>query len=505
MILRGLLDRSLGGFVCIRGYAPMGELARVSHADLGYQRDLITTHRDTVIRFLRNRKNLFFPEVILSCLLSYDFSKPSAVSGLEPLANVLAGKGFKSNTDGIAVAIKRIPFRGTADPRAPNALQVATLTVPDELLTKKTVPLFRIDGNHRLSAADQESEFSEIVAPFCVILFGSGEEDKRNSKTIFHNINSKTIPLSSEENLRIILDDTALFPDDALEEPTSFGWPFLLARKAQGSIEPGAVPALKGVLQHPRTALVDLFELLIEKKAIPKSDAKLPDVRACIKTIDTIYAIDDDLRAKHCVGLFHAFVYFCLTDPQRKMLEPFKQWVSGNHLTALADIDAHALIEIFENIHIAKARTVFVSMQFGDDTDDTYDTIKRAVDTINAELRPKIKIVPLRIDQLNKGHSYTITDAILTAIEESGLLIADLTHANPNVYHEVGYLMGLNRGHGLKQENFILIAKETAKGQLKKAIGFNLRAVSQIRFRKYAALETALTKYIRKYYGLTEN
>jgi hypothetical protein len=157
-----------------------------------------------VIRFLRNRRNLFFPEVILSCLLSYDFTKPRAVSGLQPLADVLAGKGFKSNTDGIAVTIKRMPFRGTADPRALNALQIATLTVPDALLTKTPLPLFRIDGNHRLSAADQEeAEFKDIVAPFCVILFGSGDEAKRNTKTIFHNINSKTIPLTSEENLRI--------------------------------------------------------------------------------------------------------------------------------------------------------------------------------------------------------------------------------------------------------------------------------------------------------------
>ena len=407
MILRGLMDQSLGGFVCIRGYAPLGELARISYADLDYQRELIKTHRDTVIRFLHNRKNLFFPEVILSCLLNYDFTKPRAVSGLQPLADVLAGKGFTSNTDGITVGVRRMPFRGGADVRALNALQVATLTVPDALLNQKPLPLFRIDGNHRLSAADQEADFKDIVAPFCLILFGSGDEDKRNSKMIFHNINSKTIPLTSEENLRIILDDTTLFPDDALEEPTSFGWPFLLARRALPSIAPATVPALKDVLQHPRTALVDLFKLLIEKKAISKS-AKLPDVQACFKKVDAIYAADDDLRGKHCLGLFQAFVYFCLTDCERKMLKPFQHWVAGNRLAALKETDAYALIEIFESIHTAKARTVFVSMQFGDDTDDTYDTIRRAVNTVNAEARPKIKIEPLRIDKLNKGHSYTI-------------------------------------------------------------------------------------------------
>lgn len=502
MILRGLMDRSLGGFVCIRGYAPLGELARVSHADLDYQRELIKTHRDTVIRFLKNRKNLFFPEVILSCLLSYDFAKPRALSGLVPLSHILNGQTFKSNVDGMTVSVKRLPYRQPGEARASAALQIASLFIPRALEQGAELPLFRIDGNHRLSAADQEAEFRDIVAPFCVILFGNGAEDKRNSKTIFHNINSKTIPLTSEENLKIILDDTTLFPDDALKEPTSFGWPFFLARKAKHSIEPDAVPALKDVLKNPRTALVDLFKLLIEKKAIPKSAAKLPDVQACFKRIDAIYAADDDLRSKHCLGLFHAFVYFCLTDPNRKMLKPFKQWVAGNRLAALRETDAHALIDIFESIHTAKARTVFISMQFGDDTDDTYDTIKRAVDAVNAETRPKIKIEPLRIDKLNKGHSYTITDAILTAIEESGLLIADLTHANPNVYHEVGYMMGLNRGKGLKQENFILVAKEEAGSNLDKKVGFNLRGVSQIRFRIQSELESKLSEHIRKYYQL---
>jgi hypothetical protein len=225
-------------------------------------------------------------------------------------------------------------------------------------------------------------------------------------------------------------------------------------------------------------------------------------VHACFKKVDAIYAADDDLRAKNCLGLFHAFVYFCLTDPARKMLKLFQHWVAGNRLAALKETDAHAIIEIFESIYTAKARTVFVSMQFGDDTDDTYDTITRAVNTVNAEARPKIKIEPLRIDKLNKGHSYTITDAILTAIEESGLLIADLTHANPNIYHELGYLMGLNRGRGLKQENFILIAREEPGSKLDMKVGFNLQGVSQIRFKKFADLEAKLVTHIRTYYGL---
>ena len=141
-------------------------------------------------------------------------------------------------------------------------------------------------------------------------------------------------------------------------------------------------------------------------------------------------------------------------------------------------------------------------MQFGDNTQAVFKTIEKTVEQINKDCRPKIKIEPLRIDKLNKGHSYTITDEILTAIEDSGLLIADLTHGNKNVYHEVGYLMGLNRGRNLKQENFILIVRDRSDEQVKKDVGFNLKGVSQIRFKETIELESELSEMIKKFYGL---
>jgi hypothetical protein len=48
----------------------------------------------------------------------------------------------------------------------------------------------------------------------------------------------------------------------------------------------------------------------------------------------------------------------------------------------------------------------------------------------------------------------------LSVIDGSGLLIADLTQGNKNVYLEVGYMMGLNKARGGEQDNFILIADQ---------------------------------------------
>ena len=68
-----------------------------------------------------------------------------------------------------------------------------------------------------------------MVAPFCIILgeeFYDGDRliETQDTKTFdkatkifFHNINTKTIPLTSEENLKVIIDDKNNFPDTELE------------------------------------------------------------------------------------------------------------------------------------------------------------------------------------------------------------------------------------------------------------------------------------------------
>lgn len=111
-----------------------------------------------------------------------------------------------------------------------------------------------------------------------------------------------------------------------------------------------------------------------------------------------------------------------------------------------------------------------------------------------------IKLRQLRIDDHNEGHSYQISDKILSLIEDSGLLIADLTHPNTNVYHEVGFLMGVNKGKQLKQENFILVMRNKSDADNDKRVGFNLRGWQQIRFTETDELKDKIRDSILKYY-----
>ena len=69
MILQGVLDRSLGNFTCLRGFAPLGELYKISEPDPSYQRDLIGHQQERMEKFLDDAEYLFFPEVILGASL----------------------------------------------------------------------------------------------------------------------------------------------------------------------------------------------------------------------------------------------------------------------------------------------------------------------------------------------------------------------------------------------------------------------------------------------------
>ncbi|MBC8883336.1 hypothetical protein H9X57_07560 [Flavobacterium piscinae] len=93
MIIRGILDRSLSSQLCIRGFAPIKELARISKADYSYQRNPIYEQQEVISTFLDNEDYLFFPEVILNYKVKIDYSKLKTTNRFSPLQE-LEAKGF---------------------------------------------------------------------------------------------------------------------------------------------------------------------------------------------------------------------------------------------------------------------------------------------------------------------------------------------------------------------------------------------------------------------------
>ncbi|MEZ5710092.1 MAG: DNA sulfur modification protein DndB [Blastomonas sp.] len=487
-IFHGAYGLSLGGFPCIRGYATLRDIARVSSADPAYQRELTPGHVEEIKRYFAAGDYLFFPEIVLSTTLAVDYDKPG-VPADDPLAMVMRGHKFKSNVNDLRI----VPRTSRYD-----------ISVADG-----DRPFKRIDGNHRLSALEalDDEKYDRFLAPFCIILFNPTDAP-RNEKALFHNINSKARKLTSEESLRGIIDDQGGFPDDVLSE--QFGTEYLQCRQLRAKLNFEYLPHLRTVFGKVEGAQECHRSILIQSLQDVRGQFtrleldELPTTKSvfeAIREVNDIYA-DERLQRSQAQGLFAAFLFWQLKPgASAGQISQFTNWVLRTHQYELGSINAADLIKIFEKIAESRRRQIFISMAFSEATKSNYDAMKAAVDDLNAKHKLDIKLREIRVDQFDTGYSYEINKEILELIENSGLMIADLSGGNKNVHHEIGYLMGLNRGNGLADENFLLVHNEQM-GDPAKDIGFNLAGIKQLRVKDTNGLREDVKKQVELFYGL---
>jgi hypothetical protein len=485
---RGIYEMSLGGFPCVRGFATLRDIARCSYPDPAYQRELRPEHVEEIKGFFTAGKYLFFPEIVLSTTLEADYEKTGAPQG-DPLQTVMRGGKFMSNVNGLRITPRTSRY---------------DLVVPDNAKLFK-----RIDGNHRLSALEalQDEAYDRFLAPFCIILFDKTDAPS-NEKALFHNINSKARPLTSEESLRGIIDDEVGFPDDDLKE--QFGANYLMCRRTLKKLNFEYLPNLCAVFgqgdgHEDCKRSVTLKSLEDVRSQLERLEIKkLPNVKTLIgalQAVNQIYA-DPRLKEAKAQGLFAAFLFWQLKPgASTGQISQFTNWVLRTHQYELGSINAADLIKIFEKIAESRKRQIFISMWFADKTKPNFDAIKLAIDDLNRDHKLDIKLREIRVDQFDTGYSYEINQEVLDLIENSGLMIADLSGGNRNVHHEIGYLMGLNRGHGRPNDNFLLVHNEQM-GAPAQEIGFNLAGIKQLRVKDTNALREDVKRQVEIFYGL---
>jgi len=505
MELKGILDFSLGNFLTLRGYATLSDLEKISEPDESFQRDLITTHKQEIVNFLSDRKFLFFPEVILGTELSETSELIEDIQKLFEDAQL--GKNFNYKFKYFSIKCSTTRSKSKSDSRIEEFFRRVTINISDNLLVESR-PFSRIDGNHRISAVTAKSEFAIINTPFSIILFRNQKEKSEYSKVIFHNINAKSIPIGLEHSTKLILEDVDNYKDDMLKDNASFGWEYYLARKIYKNIDFELLSHIHNAFKNEKTKedefasrLLYLFKLLLNKGCLSKNENALKRFKSALSEINSYYSKDSLLENSHSIGLLGAFLYFQLK-PDQSLIPSFNNWVTTNHISQINEISADSFIKIFEKIIDSRNRKIFVSMPFGlDKTDNHFDIIARVCSEINKEYELKIKLTAERVDWFVDGTSYEITNKILTMILDCGLLVGDLTYARPNVYHEIGFMMGKNKSEGKAFNNFLLLLNESVKANDKK-VGFNLQGIMQIRFKESEKLAKDLKKNLIKFYNL---
>ena len=194
---------------------------------------------------------------------------------------------------------------------------------------------------------------------------------------------------------------------------------------------------------------------------------KSQKLRHYIKYCDDKTVIVDAINS--LIGVYNSFdkdsygniaflctlVYYAILD--KAQMQSFVDWAERNGINKITEPDDLSkdapanLIKMFEKIYQAKKNEIFISMQFGDSQSELiYEKIVRAVEKFNAKHKSiHLNATPIRIDRTVESSTFSIQDRILEAIKSCSLIIADLSSANINVYHEIGYAMGVAESHNM--------------------------------------------------------
>lgn len=599
--LEGIIYKTFDHYVVLRGFAPIKDLAAISHRPDSYQRNADATHKIEIIKFLDSGEYKYFPEITLACRVK-DYVEFASNIGMDSAVD----RDDARFVEGLRVLSEKLPYAGY---RARHA----------DLIKTTNKDLVRVDGNHRLEPFDNGNEkiweiakvektaLENLIVPYTVI-FSEEEFGDKFEAGIFHNINFRQLPLREEASLKIINEL------NAFDEKENLGAAYPLALKLIDSVRQGGygqIPWLKVNTDidkcYYRTVCLRIVQLLLSRKEriqallakthienntleqelkdkqnlidstkkeirrkaeeVEKIEVDNPDFarmsqyKAVIKDLEKLNYEQDKLTGEH-MSLLHqiehvnsrvdalkrylkkcddkdailselsslipvykdlgenygniaylcALVYYSLLD--KRQLYAFINWsrLNGiNKITQPDDLSKDAsmnIIAMFDQIHQAQKNEIFVSMQFGDSQSELiFEKIARAIDIFNSNHKDiNLKATPIRIDRKIGASSSSIPDEIRKAIQSCSLIIADLSSANINVYHEIGYAMGIAELHNMIP-NIILLYKENTdhnkdNKDVDKFIGFNLRNLSQLRFKEYDQLVEGLVKRLEKHYGV---
>lgn len=524
MILHGILDQALQQY-CIRGFATAQDLAKISEADPSYQRNWVRKQGDLMAKFMSGARS-FFPEVILSFTLPLDMQvadRTDEVGRYQP-PTPFPGTRVSMEDGALKFQIKRanMPERTVPTGRPATYLQTVSIDIDEDKLAGRK-PFFRIDGNHRLTAGS-EGQAGQVQIAFCIVLFNATTPGTKTlERQFFNDINSKSQPLTLEERLRVIVDPESGISDVDLQDPDKFGLVYLFTRHTFGLIgKPDSAeakrefPTLYSLLfntgdgqTYRRTLCYEVYELLFElaesdnplhKEGIDTSFRDYQRLIDSLKEVERLFNECRPLRECKAPGLLVASVYYAFRGNNIGRLRRFLEWAVRNHIDEQQEGNASDVVRIFESLEYGRNRTVFVSMPYGGDSELHFEAIKEVIEEQNKArgYHEKYDLRPLRIDQIIKGETHKISDSIIKEMSESGLLIADLTGSNPNVYHEIGYIMGMAQHSKGAFPSLLLLCNERLTPL--STVGFNIRGYHIISFKDTRELKPKLRKQLEACY-----
>jgi len=462
--LYGVIENCFSSFYAFRGYAKPKDIVRYSEAYSGYQRNLNDEHTNAIAQYFLDGINVFSPEVILAYSVEdwwYEQFNPTFRSeawcggGVSPIDFLVNNNGVSKQRkvilkDELGIQVERLSANFGKN------INLARISLPDDLPIH---PFRRIDGNHRLEAMCLiEGKKAEYKIPICIVFLnadffeGQTDDDINTVKAetmIFHNINSKQIPLTPEETLRAIIENENLFLDNELKDDPSFGLEYYLTRKLLIAIKLENYTCINTYIADTKYAFfVDLFRCLIRHNPEFKKDTSFEVLIDKFSEIDVALKKSDRFLAHNNLSIIGAMAYYLVAEPNKYAY--FLQWASKNHLGDVKNIRIDDVLGIYDKIYENTPKKIFLARWYPEKKNPEYEKAKQRLQAIQNAIKsydPKLELVDM--GTRDKG-TFNIRKAIDQEIPTSDVFIADLTGARPNVMVEVGMaLKNIDKGRTL--------------------------------------------------------
>lgn len=499
----GNLEYCFDGVPVIRGYCSAKTLLAHSKAHPAYQRNAEDQHVKDIETFITSSSLKFMPEIVLAFDYSGVYQQPEQWNPPrfnDPIDYLYNGKkrGLSPTITDPNSKVKFSVLRGGT-----NALITVKMELPSKSLIHDGVVFRRIDGNHRLCAFEETDQKNTLVSFCIVLLYGeSGVVDKKREKDemeIFHNINAKAKPLTPIEQYR------GLFGLFTVDELNTYGREFSLTKAYLEKHKGLRFSNIAYYMESPEETVLNSIKFLLSEGMEVSED----DIADILSKLEHSYFCDCEvIRRCKSKNAIIPYVFYCMNGGKQKnaQMDAYHAWFVKNKLYNVEDFDAKSMVETFNSIYEIRKKQIFVAMPFRDDLLFVYNAIVEVVKKINRENNIDLEI-PVRIDKQIVGFSYDIVEELLEQIKNAGLLIADLTDQNANVYYEAGYAQGLLKAKlGNTAEILYLLSNPEKPDEPFNAAKFDVQHYKMIPYRNdgngVSNLKADLEKELKAFYEI---
>lgn len=221
---------------------------------------------------------------------------------------------------------------------------------------------------------------------------------------------------------------------------------------------------------------------------------------------DKLVCERDDLKSENQNAAIAAALVALAFYEDKRYQSYFLDYAVKRRWGYVKDLAVSEVMSLFKEQMDQKKRTIFVSMPFHRYVCDYhYQVIEEVVNEINTENKKDLGNVLLechKVDRNETGKTFEINQKVADSIAECGLLIADLTYSNVNVFHEVGMLMGrafAQQGH-TNEFDMILLCDESESSV--NEVEYNLHSLQMVCFKQPAELKDQLKERLLNFYKL---